>query len=89
MNWSGWGIWEKEPSKFDWAYTEEERSYIIDRMAEIRADEGTVEIEKRDYVVFPMGLKCTWVVKEGIRKYCDFYIPIPQVRISNVTVDDY
>jgi uncharacterized cupin superfamily protein len=37
-----WGIWEKEPPKFNWAYADEERCYIIERRAEIRTDEGTV-----------------------------------------------
>jgi uncharacterized cupin superfamily protein len=63
-----WGFWEKEPSEFEWAYTDEEHCYIIEGRAEIRTEDGTVEIEKGDYVVFPRGLKCTWVVREGLRK---------------------
>jgi uncharacterized cupin superfamily protein len=68
----GWGVWEKEPSEFEWAYTDEEHCYILEGRAEIRTDDGTVEIGKGDYVVFPRGLKCTWVVKEGLRKHYRF-----------------
>jgi len=66
---SGWGTWEKGPSEFDWDYTDEEHCWILEGSAEIRADDGSaVRIGKGDYVVFPRGLKCTWVVKEPIRK---------------------
>ena len=34
---SSWGIWEKEPSKFDWEYTSEEQCYIINGKAEIES----------------------------------------------------
>jgi hypothetical protein len=68
---SGWGTWEKEPSEFAWDYTDEEHCYVIEGSAEIHTDEGTVRIGKGDYVVFPRGLKCTWVVKESLTKhYC-------------------
>ena len=67
-----WGIWEKEPSEFDWAYTNEEHCYIIEGSAEVESDEGTVTIGQGDYVVFPVGLKCRWKVTQAIRKYYDF-----------------
>jgi len=71
-NLSSWGVWEKEASEFDWAYTEEEHCYIIEGAAEIESGEGTVAIGKGDYVIFPAGLKCRWKVNESIRKYYDF-----------------
>jgi uncharacterized cupin superfamily protein len=64
----GWGIWEKKPSEFEWAYTDEEQCYIVEGRAEIRTDDGSVVIGKGDFVVFRRGLKCTWVVKDGLRK---------------------
>jgi hypothetical protein len=67
-----WGIWEKEPSEFDWVYTDEERCYIIEGKARIVTDRGSVEIKKGDYVVLPRGLACRWQVTEGIRKYYSF-----------------
>ena len=71
-NLKSWGIWEKEPSEFDWAYTNEEHCYIIEGRAEVKSDEGTMTIEKGDYVVFPVGMKCRWKVTQAIRKYYDF-----------------
>lgn len=64
----GWGVWEKEPSEFEWAYTDEERCYVLEGSAEIRTEDGVVEIGKGDYVVFHRGLRCTWVVKDGLKK---------------------
>ena len=67
-----WGIWEKEPSEFDWSYTQAEHCYIITGSAEIKTEEGSVEIKEGDYVIFPVGLKCRWNVKDRIKKYYDF-----------------
>jgi uncharacterized cupin superfamily protein len=72
MGVKGWGTWEKEPSEFEWDYTDEEHCYVIEGRAEIRTDEGTVHIGKGDFVVFPRGLKCTWVVKESLKKHYRF-----------------
>ena len=71
-NLTSWGIWEKETSEFEWAYTNEEHCYIIEGAAEIEFDEGTVAIESGDYVIFPAGLKCRWKVTKPMRKYYDF-----------------
>jgi uncharacterized cupin superfamily protein len=71
-NLTSWGIWEKDVSEFDWAYTEEEHCYIIEGAAEVESEQGVVAIEKGDYVVFPAGLTCRWKVTRPIRKYYDF-----------------
>ncbi len=67
-----WGIWEKEPSEFDWSYTQTEHCYIINGSAEIETEAGSLEIKEGDYVIFPLGLKCRWNVKDRIKKYYDF-----------------
>jgi uncharacterized cupin superfamily protein len=69
---SSWGVWEKEPSEFDWEYTSEEHCYIIEGKARISTVKGDIEIEEGDFVIFPVGLKCRWKVEKGIRKYYDF-----------------
>ncbi|RKX96015.1 MAG: cupin [Spirochaetes bacterium] len=67
-----WGIWEKEVSEFDWEYTSEEHCYIIEGKVKVETPEGDVEINKGDYVVFPVGLKCKWKVLEPVKKYYNF-----------------
>ncbi len=67
-----WGVWEKEPSEFDWYYNKEEHCYIIEGSAHIEAPYGQLEIQKGDYVVFPVGLKCRWKISERIKKYYEF-----------------
>lgn len=67
-----WGIWEKEVSEFDWEYTSEEHCYIIEGKVKVETPDGDVEINKGDYVVFPLGLKCKWKVLEPVKKYYDF-----------------
>ena len=67
-----WGIWEKEVSEFDWEYTSEEHCYIIEGKVKVETPDGDVEINKGDYVVFPVGLKCKWKVIEPVKKYYNF-----------------
>jgi uncharacterized protein len=67
-----WGPWECEPSRFEWAYDEEEWCFLFEGRAIIKPEHGkSVEIKKGDLVKFPKGLKCNWQVLEKIRKvYC-------------------
>jgi hypothetical protein len=38
----------------------------------VKCPEGAVEFGAGDYVVFPVGLKCTWEIKEKIKKHYNF-----------------
>lgn len=67
-----WPIWEKEESTFPWEYDEKETCLILKGKATVKCPEGTVEFGAGDYVVFPKGLKCTWEIKEKIRKHYNF-----------------
>jgi uncharacterized cupin superfamily protein len=67
-----WPTWEKEESKFPWEYGEQETCLILEGKALIKMPEGTIEFGAGDYVVFPKGLKCTWEIKEKIRKHYNF-----------------
>jgi len=69
---SSWAIWECEPSKFDWMYEDEEHCYIIQGSVKVIGSENTVDIKTGDYVIFPKGLRCTWIVHESIKKYYTF-----------------
>ena len=67
-----WSIWECEPSSFDWQYSEEELAYVLEGKVTVETAEGSMDIEKGDFVTFPKGLKCTWEVKQKIRKRYSF-----------------
>lgn len=67
-----WPTWEKEASTFPWEYDQQETCLIIEGRAMAKTDEGDVEFGAGDYVIFPKGLKCTWEIKEKIRKHYKF-----------------
>jgi uncharacterized cupin superfamily protein len=67
-----WPIWEKEESTFQWEYDEKETCLILKGKAVVNCPEGTVEFTAGDYVVFPQGLKCTWEIKDKIKKHYKF-----------------
>ena len=67
-----WPIWEKEESEFPWEYDEKETCLILSGKAVIKCDDGTVEFAAGDFVTFPIGLKCTWEIKEKIKKHYKF-----------------
>ena len=67
-----WPIWEKEESTFPWEYDEQETCLILKGKAMIKTPEGNVEFEAGDYVVFLVGLKCAWEIKDKIKKHYKF-----------------
>ena len=71
-NYKSWPIWECEPSKFNWTYTDEEHCYILKGNVEVIGESNTVEIEPGDYVIFPKGLTCIWKVSKSIKKHYTF-----------------
>jgi uncharacterized protein len=68
----GWPIWEKEESSFPWQYDEQETCLILKGNAAVKCSDGTVEFGPGDYVVFPVGLKLKWIIKEKIIKHYRF-----------------
>ena len=67
-----WGVWECEPSTFDWQYSNTEVAYVYEGKVKVKTDNDEVEINKGDLVIFPKGLKCKWQVLEKIRKVYKF-----------------
>ena len=67
-----WPIWECEPSKFDWTYSDEEHCFVIEGCVTVIGPENTVEINSGDYVIFPKGLSCIWEVHKSIKKHYTF-----------------
>lgn len=67
-----WPIWEKEPSAFDWEYDQIEKCFILEGKAKVQSPGQTVEFGKGDFVQFPKGLKCKWIISEKIKKHYNF-----------------
>jgi len=67
-----WPVWTKEVSTFDWYYDEPEQCLFLEGEVTIKTDSGDYQVQKGDYVEFPRGLKCVWVVKKDVRKHYHF-----------------
>ncbi|MFH1958684.1 MAG: cupin domain-containing protein [bacterium] len=67
-----WPVWECEPSAFDWEYDSNEDCYILEGSVTVKTGGGDVSFGKGDFVSFPRGLKCRWVVAEKVRKHYKF-----------------
>lgn len=72
MGIKSWPIWEKEISRFDWTYTDQEYCYIIDGEFVVETDEGEYNIGQGDFVTFKAGLSCIWDIKKPVKKYYNF-----------------
>ena len=67
-----WPIWEKEESTFPWEYDVQETCLILEGKAVVKSPDTQVEFGPGDYVIFPKGLKCTWEIKDKIKKHYTF-----------------
>ena len=73
MGVSSWPIWEKEVSRFDWHYSDQETCYLLEGKVEVETKDGNkVSFGKGDLVTFPKGLGCIWDIKEPVRKHYKF-----------------
>ena len=68
-----WPIWEKEVSRFDWHYDQQETCYLLSGKVMVTAKDGAaVNFGAGDLVVFPAGLSCVWDIQEAVRKHYKF-----------------
>lgn len=68
-----WPIWTKEVSTFAWTYDSKEVCYLLEGEVTVTPDGGApVRLRPGDLVTFPKGLKCTWNIREAVRKHYDF-----------------
>ncbi|OGH56733.1 MAG: cupin [Candidatus Lindowbacteria bacterium RIFCSPLOWO2_12_FULL_62_27] len=67
-----WPIWTCDPSTFDWHYDDDEDCCILEGQVTVRTPAGEVSFGPGDYVSFPKGLSCTWVVSKAVRKHYRF-----------------
>lgn len=67
-----WPIWTCEPSTFDWHYDQQEECYILEGEVTVKTADEEVTIKPGDFVTFPEGLDCEWIVNKPIRKHYSF-----------------
>lgn len=68
-----WPVWEKEVSRFDWTYDSVEQCYFLEGSVTVESKLAKpVSFGKGDFVTFPKGLACTWIVKAPVRKHYNF-----------------
>jgi uncharacterized protein len=69
----GWPVWTKSVSRFDWSYDSIEECLFLEGEVTIETKDGkSVSFGKGDFVTFPKGLFCTWVVKKPVKKHYNF-----------------
>lgn len=68
-----WSIWEKEVSRFPWVYDCIEECFLLEGEVTVEIKDGkSVSFGKGDFVTFPRGLSCTWIVKKPVKKHYNF-----------------
>lgn len=68
-----WPIWTKEVSRFPWSYGSTEECFILEGQVTVETKDGSrVSFGKGDFVTFPKGLSCTWVVESPVKKHYNF-----------------
>ena len=72
LNVDSWDIWDCDPSQFDWHYSDQESCYFLEGKVKVKTKDGEVEFGKGDFVVFPKGLDCTWIVEKKVKKHYKF-----------------
>jgi uncharacterized cupin superfamily protein len=65
-----WEVWEKEPSEFDWDYTQKEIFYILEGAAKVTNPMGeAVALNAGDLVTIEKGGIVHWEITAHIRKH--------------------
>lgn len=68
-----WPIWQKEISKFPWSYDSVEECYFLEGDVTVEPKDGkVVNFGKGDFVTFPQGISCTWIIKQPVKKHYNF-----------------
>ncbi|MEF3279472.1 MAG: cupin domain-containing protein [Elusimicrobiota bacterium] len=67
-----WPVWTKEISEFNWYYDTKEMCYFLEGEVIVKTENEEYAIKKGDFVVFPKGLHCKWIVKSPVKKHYKF-----------------
>lgn len=65
-------IWECGISEFDWYYDSEETCFMVEGQVTVKYAGKSVSFGAGDYVVFPKGLSCVWIVTKPVKKHYVF-----------------
>lgn len=65
-------MWEKEVSRFNWEYEEDEECLLLEGEVVVDTDAGRYTLSAGDFVTFRKGLKCRWDVRKPVRKHYNF-----------------
>jgi uncharacterized cupin superfamily protein len=65
-----WPTWQKEVSVFPWEFVTTETALILEGECEMTPEDGgpSTTFKAGDLVVFPLGYKGTWEVKQALKK---------------------
>ena len=69
---SAWPVWSKEVSEFDYSYDQIEQCLILEGVVDIVADCRKWSFKAGDFVVFPKGFRCRWIIKQPVKKHYNF-----------------
>ena len=68
-----WPIWTKEVSTFPWTYDSEETCFFLEGEVVVTPRDGRpVHMGAGDLVTFPVGMSCTWEIRQAVRKHYNF-----------------
>ena len=67
-----WPIWQHEPDRFDWTYTDKETCLLLDGKVTVSDSSASVSFQTGDMVEFPKGLVCVWTIHEAVVKHYTF-----------------
>ncbi len=67
-----WPVWEKEVSRFPWAYDGEEQCLILEGDVFIETEKGNFHLQPGDFVTFENGLECVWDIRLAVKKHYHF-----------------
>jgi len=68
-----WPVWEKEVSRFDWKYDENEHCLILEGEVVVETNLRAFTIKAGDFVTFEKGLECTWDIIKPVKKHYCFH----------------
>lgn len=67
-----WPVWAKEVSRFPYYYQQEEQCLFLEGEVVIETSSGKFTLKAGDFAIFRKGLKCTWDIRQAVKKHYHF-----------------